>query len=200
MVIVSPPSRIVWIVPFIDGRTPWLIHGGDPNYLQVLGWPSKYATWMPYFHNPRAPVLPLQLNAGHHFRHRFPVCSQPAGWSGVSVSHLSKEWKDPKDGLRESIAVPNSLVNMGVHQRGVVRHFLDVDTSLLQSGPKCQAVFMYGPITPLIGVKKLQGNKRIFRAGDDERAQDIQNKQLHQHTSYSALPKPKKLPTIGEMV
>ena len=30
MVIVSPPSRIV---PFIDGRTPWLIHGGDPNYL-----------------------------------------------------------------------------------------------------------------------------------------------------------------------
>ena len=88
---------------------------------------------------------------------------------------------------------------MGVHQRGVVRHFLDVDTSLLQSGPN-KSSCKYGPITPLIGVKKLQGNKRIFTAGDDERAQDIQNKQLHQHISYSALPKPKKTLTIGEMV
>ena len=34
MVIVSPLSRVV---PLINGRTPWLINGGDPNYLRYLG-------------------------------------------------------------------------------------------------------------------------------------------------------------------
>ena len=36
----SPKDRVVG--PFPNGRTPWLINGGDPNHLQVLGWSSKY--------------------------------------------------------------------------------------------------------------------------------------------------------------
>ena len=31
MVIVSPPSRVVGPLP--NGRTSWLINGGDPNHL-----------------------------------------------------------------------------------------------------------------------------------------------------------------------
>ena len=28
--------------PLPNGRTSWLINGGDPNHLRVLGWSSKY--------------------------------------------------------------------------------------------------------------------------------------------------------------
>ena len=34
--------------PLPNGRTVWLINGGDPNYLQVLGWSSKCAHWHSY--------------------------------------------------------------------------------------------------------------------------------------------------------
>ena len=34
MVIVSP---LTGVDPLPNGRTPWLINRGDPNYLQVLG-------------------------------------------------------------------------------------------------------------------------------------------------------------------
>ena len=34
MVIVRPLNGVI---PHINGRTSWLINGGDPNYLQVLG-------------------------------------------------------------------------------------------------------------------------------------------------------------------
>ena len=30
-------SRKDQVVPLTNGQTPWLINGGDPNYLQVLG-------------------------------------------------------------------------------------------------------------------------------------------------------------------
>ena len=41
MVIVCPlSSRVVGPLPFMAFW--WLINGGDPNYLQVLGWSSKY--------------------------------------------------------------------------------------------------------------------------------------------------------------
>ena len=39
MVIVSPLSTVV---PLPNGRTSWLIIGGDPNHLQYLGWCSKH--------------------------------------------------------------------------------------------------------------------------------------------------------------
>ena len=39
--IVSPLSGVVGPLP--NGRTSWLINGADPNYLQVLGWSSKYS-------------------------------------------------------------------------------------------------------------------------------------------------------------
>ena len=39
MVSFRPLSRFI---PLPNGRTPWLVNGGDPNHLQVLGWSSKY--------------------------------------------------------------------------------------------------------------------------------------------------------------
>ena len=40
MVSKSPKDRVVGHLP--NGRNPWLIHGGDPNHSQVLGWSSKW--------------------------------------------------------------------------------------------------------------------------------------------------------------
>ena len=36
---IIPASKLVNDLP---NGLPWLINGGDPNYLQVLGWFSKY--------------------------------------------------------------------------------------------------------------------------------------------------------------
>ena len=40
MVIVSPQDLGLWDP--LQMAVSWLIHGGDPNHLQVLGWSSKY--------------------------------------------------------------------------------------------------------------------------------------------------------------
>ena len=36
-------SPIPGVVPLPNGRTSWLINGGDPNYIRYLGWSSKWA-------------------------------------------------------------------------------------------------------------------------------------------------------------
>ena len=43
MVSKSPKDRVVGPLP--NGRTSWLINGGDPNHLHPLGWPSKYSLY-----------------------------------------------------------------------------------------------------------------------------------------------------------
>ena len=35
-------SPLTGVSPLPNGRTSWLINGGDPNYLRYLGWSSKY--------------------------------------------------------------------------------------------------------------------------------------------------------------
>ena len=42
MAIVSP---LTGVTPLPNSWTSWLVNGGDPNYLQVLGWSSKYNWW-----------------------------------------------------------------------------------------------------------------------------------------------------------
>ena len=68
MLMVSPPRPEV-VGPLPNGRTPWLINGGDPNYLLSGGWSSKYGTlladmiWMlqPSDHSkPRKTMLKIQ--------------------------------------------------------------------------------------------------------------------------------------------
>ena len=52
MVNKSPQDRVVGPLP--NGRTSWLINGGDPNYLRVLGWSSKwYVDWAFGNRNPK---------------------------------------------------------------------------------------------------------------------------------------------------
>ncbi len=51
MLIISPLTLGLWD-PFQMAMNSWLINGingGDPNYLQVLGWPSTFTSQLPGF-------------------------------------------------------------------------------------------------------------------------------------------------------
>ena len=103
-----PLTEVVGPLP--DGRTPWLMNGGDPNHLQVMGWSSKLFGGLKEFLglSPAHPGYQWNVAPFIKLKRLFIQCE--LGWGGVlkrfhfdsfglspfPVLHLMTVFKDPR--------------------------------------------------------------------------------------------------------